>query len=667
MVAFDPDAPTPPTTSSILKRLADNSRRARSKDLSGRAPPPSLPTVKKKKKKKKNATKATTTTGNSKVCKHCQWNGHGTKASMTCTLFTDTDTRKYKHTDDGRMRGKTRQQTNIDTNNNNNNNAASVATSTSPTSTSASSSSSSIPSSTSSSNQTSFSSSSSSSSSITTDNEDDFNWVRCDSTLCLKWRKVPIRIDVNDLDEEWMCGNSTWSLLSCQDECHCANDGDCEGCKLSKIHIAVNLADDENEPEHEEAAVYEYPLCLQDCKPGTDPKTWPLLKTQVGRVFKDIFLQLPMAVTDNYYGGEPATDFIITIGGELVTTTGRGRLPVPKHLLHSQKLQDSRGVKDARHYPPVVILSNERPRWGHISMQSTGPLNLSFVGSFGEINNYISKRKRGKKDAWTRNIEMNEIREFYLKYYGVIDRADARSQRMHLRLVAHRNSVNPLLNGIQFVISALAYDMYVQIVNGHLPGAPAEWQDPKGAVTADEFMMGVSLQMMQFTYRSTYPGETEFRENRKRSRDAGTAQDDTNVSAAAKKSKKTLARTHHEGAICSSIQEFALDHVSTVANSSPRCCLLCGAKTYSACSGCKVMSGRSEGNDLPLCTLTFKNKNKTSSSSSSSSPQKQYDCHTLYHLSLSSGNGRCDVDDKKNWDRTREKRMDAMLKTAMDR
>ena len=407
----------------------------------------------------------------------------------------------------------------------------------------------------------------------------------------------------------------------------------------------------------EPAIEYEYPLCLADSRPGTDPASWPLLKTERPLVFKHIFKRLPLIPADNYYSGDTITDYAIATGAELLTTTSRSRLPVDKQYLHAKSLQDGRSVREARHYPPVVVTSNKRPRWFHVSRQSTGPLNLTVVGAFGKVSNFVSKRTRGKGGAYSRQIEMDEIREFYLKYYGFIDRSDARAARMRLRLICQRSSLNPLLDGMEFVLGPLTYDIYCQIVSGRLPGAPADWTDPEGPVCFDDFVMGMSLQYLQFNYRNMYPGEDGFRVITKKQYPPTTAAAETHVSGVAKKKRKTDAQSNHLNAIVSTPHELSFRHVPVRAFDSPRACAFCRAPTYYACKGCKVTPGQSSGQPLPLCSPSVRNQASSS-----------FNCHGLYHLPESKGKGHCDCRSNKErsrWDETRDKRLAAIQRLVM--
>ena len=83
------------------------------------------------------------------------------------------------------------------------------------------------------------------------------------------------------------------------------------------------------------------------------------------------------------------------------------------------------------------------------------------------------------------------------------------------------------------------------------------------------------------------------------------------------------------------------------------------------CTGCTVPSGKSEGNVLPLCSPSARKQMAVGSSSSSAKKKKmkEFDCHALYHCSKLLGHGRCDVpsSERRDWDCTREKRMDKMM------
>ncbi len=148
----------------------------------------------------------------------------------------------------------------------------------------------------------------------------------------------------------------------------------------------------------------------------------------------------------------------------------------------------------------------------------------------------------------------------------------------------------------------------------------------------------------------------------------------TNVTSAAKKRKRNnLGRETHAEACQQSNGAFAFYlHKYARANESPRSCYFCGADTYYVCTGCTVPSGKSEGNELPLCSPSARKQmavgserdHPTSSSSSAKKKKmKEFDCHALYHCSKLLGHGRCDVpsSERRHWDCTREKRMNKMM------
>jgi hypothetical protein len=141
----------------------------------------------------------------------------------------------------------------------------------------------------------------------------------------------------------------------------------------------------------------------------------------------------------------------------------------------------------------------------------------------------------------------------------------------------------------------------------------------------------------------------------------------TNVTSAAKKQKRNnLGRETHAEACLQSNGAFAFYlHKYARANESPRSCYFCGADTYYVCTGCTVPSGKREGNVLPLCSPSARKQMAVGSSSSSAKKKKmkEFDCHALYHCSKLLGHGRCDVpsSERRDWDCTREKRMDKMM------
>ena len=208
---------------------------------------------------------------------------------------------------------------------------------------------------------------------------------------------------------------------------------------------------------------------------------------------------------------------------------------------------------------------------------------------------------------------------------------------------------------------------YKKVVSGRLPNAPDEWTDPEGPVSFDDFITGMSLQFLQFGYRNAYPGEADFRANKKRHLEPTTAATGTHVSVSArKKQKKDEKQSHHSKAVVYTPYELLLTHVPERAFNCPRSCTLCGKNTYYACKTCKVASGRSTGKPLPLCFPSARKQ----SGSSSSTKIKEYNCHALYHLPESVGKGRCDCqtfEKMSTWDTTRDKRLKEIERAAMQK
>ena len=61
----------------------------------------------------------------------------------------------------------------------------------------------------------------------------------------------------------------------------------------------------------------------------------------------------------------------------------------------------------------------------HISFQSTGSTNITNVNVLYKVEIYASQREKGKGGTKRiRDIEMNEGREFYLKFYNGVDKMD---------------------------------------------------------------------------------------------------------------------------------------------------------------------------------------------------------------------------------------------------
>ena len=48
------------------------------------------------------------------------------------------------------------------------------------------------------------------------------NWIQCEHDTCMKWRKIPVEIDVTTLPEPWYCTMNKWDPLKCA--CNAAED-----------------------------------------------------------------------------------------------------------------------------------------------------------------------------------------------------------------------------------------------------------------------------------------------------------------------------------------------------------------------------------------------------------------------------------------------------------
>ena len=41
------------------------------------------------------------------------------------------------------------------------------------------------------------------------------NWIQCEHDTCMKWRKIPIQVDVSALPEPWYCSMNQWDSTKC--------------------------------------------------------------------------------------------------------------------------------------------------------------------------------------------------------------------------------------------------------------------------------------------------------------------------------------------------------------------------------------------------------------------------------------------------------------------
>ena len=41
------------------------------------------------------------------------------------------------------------------------------------------------------------------------------NWIQCEHDTCMKWRKIPMEVDVETLPEPWYCSMNQWDSSKC--------------------------------------------------------------------------------------------------------------------------------------------------------------------------------------------------------------------------------------------------------------------------------------------------------------------------------------------------------------------------------------------------------------------------------------------------------------------
>ena len=41
------------------------------------------------------------------------------------------------------------------------------------------------------------------------------NWIQCEHETCMKWRQIPIEVDVTTLPEPWYCSMNQWDASKC--------------------------------------------------------------------------------------------------------------------------------------------------------------------------------------------------------------------------------------------------------------------------------------------------------------------------------------------------------------------------------------------------------------------------------------------------------------------
>ena len=149
---------------------------------------------------------------------------------------------------------------------------------------------------------------------------------------------------------------------------------------------------------------------------------------------KMIFKSKPCFTLDNFFSGEFSLNFLGRNGYGGVFTCARNCLPkgVNKEAFHHLKTDASQKIKVARFYEPIVAVkkylssnnnSNNYERV-HVSFQSTSSCNISTVNALSSCSFFTREKERGVGEN-KRHIEMNEVRQPYLKSYFRVDNIDS--------------------------------------------------------------------------------------------------------------------------------------------------------------------------------------------------------------------------------------------------
>ena len=385
----------------------------------------------------------------------------------------------------------------------------------------------------------------------------------------------------------------------------------------------------------------QYPPCLANCVPGTDPKLW--VKTAEEQMLNDraIFNGDEQIIEDNYFTGQSP---FYSIATDLKTNGTLNRTNLPKGLkqyLHHKKLGPKTwSCRGARYLDPIVITCKQRPGWVLTSMQSTGATNFVSTNMFHEITNYTMARPRGKGGEYTRNIESNESRENYLGGYSFVDVGDRGTSRLNSQVVTHRAHINATLGARDWALLS-AHDIYLETVTELLP----EWKVAKPRSFSD-FALKCSTQMCQYkSSRNLYPDDEGNRATTKQSKKRRPKPTTVQAPATAvKKSKKTtqaeMLRDQHVNALCRSVSVFG-HHKCVTKYRQPMICSFCGQMgAYYGCEA-KMCKG------LNFCALSARTTHTR-------------DCHAYFHDPNCDGLGYMDVtgDETTNW-RTKRKEFKA--------
>ncbi len=102
----------------------------------------------------------------------------------------------------------------------------------------------------------------------------------------------------------------------------------------------------------------------------------------------------------------------------------------------------------------------------HVSFQSTGGTNITSVNALSLVELYVHEQNKGsgnQKRTW--EIEMNEVRETYLKTYSAVDKIDQILLGWDVKYKTWRWWHAPTRH-VKAIAMSIVYSLYLQCVEG---------------------------------------------------------------------------------------------------------------------------------------------------------------------------------------------------------
>ena len=145
---------------------------------------------------------------------------------------------------------------------------------------------------------------------------------------------------------------------------------------------------------------------------------------------RQLLEEKPCLTMGNHFSDNHVDGYLGLNGWKTCHTTQQGHLlkRLREHFHHIREVEVGQRSKAARFEHPIVAVKEfpaedgkEAHRTTHVSFQSTGSTHITAVNALDNVDIYVRRREKGQgatKQIW--DIEMNEIREFYLNSYGYI-------------------------------------------------------------------------------------------------------------------------------------------------------------------------------------------------------------------------------------------------------